>query len=233
MLVHAAYGVPPRRLVWRYGLRNGLTSVLTLVGMTYGALIENAFLVEVVFSWPGPLRVRRGRGPRQGFQRRGGRDPRGRALVRAGERCWWTSCTAMSIPASATTELPGRPRRRPAAAAGPVGPTAPAQPPVGGGGDDRRPPDRLRARPRALRAVSRGRRSQRPLRPRLAAARPRSLVRDRRGGPRHLQPHRVRSARLTGARRGGARDRAGGRGPPRPRRRVLERPAGRARGSCA
>ena len=53
MLVHAAYGVPPRRLVWRYGLRNGLTSVLTLVGMTYGALIENAFLVEVVFSWPG------------------------------------------------------------------------------------------------------------------------------------------------------------------------------------
>jgi peptide/nickel transport system permease protein len=53
MLVHAAYGVPPRRLVWRFGLRNGLTSVLTLVGMTYGALIENAFLVEVVFSWPG------------------------------------------------------------------------------------------------------------------------------------------------------------------------------------
>jgi peptide/nickel transport system permease protein len=53
MLVHAAYGLPPRRLVWRYGLRNGLTSVLTLVGMTYGALIENAFLVEVVFSWPG------------------------------------------------------------------------------------------------------------------------------------------------------------------------------------
>jgi peptide/nickel transport system permease protein len=53
MLVHRAYGVPPGRLVWRYGLRNGLTSVLTLVGMTYGALLENAFLVEVVFSWPG------------------------------------------------------------------------------------------------------------------------------------------------------------------------------------
>jgi peptide/nickel transport system permease protein len=53
MLVHQAYGIPPRRLVWRYGLRNGLTSVLTLLGMTYGALIENAFLVEVVFSWPG------------------------------------------------------------------------------------------------------------------------------------------------------------------------------------
>ena len=53
ILVHRAYGLPPRRLIWRYGLRNGLTSVLTLIGMTYGALIENAFLVEVVFSWPG------------------------------------------------------------------------------------------------------------------------------------------------------------------------------------
>jgi peptide/nickel transport system permease protein len=53
MLVHRAYGVRPVRLVMRYGLRNGLTSVLTLIGMTYGALIENAFLVEVVFSWPG------------------------------------------------------------------------------------------------------------------------------------------------------------------------------------
>lgn len=53
MLVHRAYGYRPGRLVMRYGLRNGLTSVLTLIGMTYGALIENAFLVEVVFSWPG------------------------------------------------------------------------------------------------------------------------------------------------------------------------------------
>ncbi|MGH7265213.1 MAG: ABC transporter permease, partial [Candidatus Rokuibacteriota bacterium] len=53
MLVHQAFGIPPARRILRYGLRNGLTSVLTLVGMTYGALIENAFLVEVVFSWPG------------------------------------------------------------------------------------------------------------------------------------------------------------------------------------
>ncbi len=53
ILVHRAFGIRPGRLVMRYGLRNGLTSVLTLVGMTYGALLENAFLVEVVFSWPG------------------------------------------------------------------------------------------------------------------------------------------------------------------------------------
>ena len=27
--------------------------MLTLLGLTFGALIENAVLVEVVFSWPG------------------------------------------------------------------------------------------------------------------------------------------------------------------------------------
>ena len=53
MQVHEACGIPPGRRVLHFGVRNGLTSVLTLVGMTYGALIENAFLVEVVFSWPG------------------------------------------------------------------------------------------------------------------------------------------------------------------------------------
>jgi peptide/nickel transport system permease protein len=53
VLVHRAYGYRPGRIVMHFALRNGLTSVITLVGMTYGALIENAFLVEVVFSWPG------------------------------------------------------------------------------------------------------------------------------------------------------------------------------------
>ncbi|PZA07535.1 ABC transporter permease [Meiothermus sp. Pnk-1] len=53
VLVHRAYGVPTSRLVLRYALRNSLTSVLTLLGLSFGSLIENAFLVEVVFSWPG------------------------------------------------------------------------------------------------------------------------------------------------------------------------------------
>jgi peptide/nickel transport system permease protein len=53
VLVHRAYGIGPRKIAWRYALRNGLTSVLTLVGLSFGALIENAVLVEVVFSWPG------------------------------------------------------------------------------------------------------------------------------------------------------------------------------------
>ncbi len=53
ILVHRAYGIGPQRIAWRYALRNGLTAVLTLIGLTFGALIENAVLVEVVFSWPG------------------------------------------------------------------------------------------------------------------------------------------------------------------------------------
>ena len=53
ILVHRAYGVHPQVVAWRFALRNGLTSVLTLVGLSFGALIENAVLVEVVFSWPG------------------------------------------------------------------------------------------------------------------------------------------------------------------------------------
>lgn len=53
VLVHRAYGVHPQRIAWTFALRNGLTSVLTLVGLSFGALIENAVLVEVVFSWPG------------------------------------------------------------------------------------------------------------------------------------------------------------------------------------
>ena len=51
--VHRAYGISQRRIAWHFALRNGLTSVLTLVGLSFGALIENAVLVEVVFSWPG------------------------------------------------------------------------------------------------------------------------------------------------------------------------------------
>lgn len=53
VLVHRAYGIHPHVVAWRFALRNGLTSVLTLVGLSFGALIENAVLVEVVFSWPG------------------------------------------------------------------------------------------------------------------------------------------------------------------------------------
>ena len=185
MLVHAAYGVPPRRLVWRYGLRNGLTSVLTLVGMTYGALIENAFLVEVVSR--GRPSAYGAAGPREGLQRGGGRDARGRAVFRAGQRAGGPPVRLCRSPRPLQLSRRGR-GRGPGAAAGAVDPPPPSEPLVDGGRRDRPRPDRLRPRAVGPRALPGGRRPERPLRPRRPAARSRALVRHGRGGPRHLQP---------------------------------------------
>ena len=80
--------------------------MLTLVGMTYGALIENAFLVEVVFSWPGLSAYGAAAVLAKDFNAVVGVTlVVGLSFVLA--NVWSTSCTAMSIPASATTELPG------------------------------------------------------------------------------------------------------------------------------
>jgi len=49
----SAYGLPNDLLRYKYMLKNSLSSSLTLVGLEFGFLIGNAFLVELVFSWPG------------------------------------------------------------------------------------------------------------------------------------------------------------------------------------
>jgi peptide/nickel transport system permease protein len=36
-----------------HGLRNALTSVVTLIGLQAGALLTGALITEVIFSWPG------------------------------------------------------------------------------------------------------------------------------------------------------------------------------------
>jgi ABC-type dipeptide/oligopeptide/nickel transport system permease component len=36
-----------------HGLRNALTSVITLFGLQAGALLTGALITEVIFSWPG------------------------------------------------------------------------------------------------------------------------------------------------------------------------------------
>src|SRR5262249_34108692 len=36
-----------------HGLRNALTSVVTLIGLQVGALLTGALITEVIFSWPG------------------------------------------------------------------------------------------------------------------------------------------------------------------------------------
>ena len=48
-----AAGVPRRRLVFRFALRNALLPVVTLLGLALPALTGGAVFVESVFSWPG------------------------------------------------------------------------------------------------------------------------------------------------------------------------------------
>jgi len=48
-----AYGVPPRRVLYRYALRNALVPTLTVVGLALGDLLAGAVVTETVFAWPG------------------------------------------------------------------------------------------------------------------------------------------------------------------------------------
>ncbi|MBO8140650.1 MAG: ABC transporter permease [Firmicutes bacterium] len=48
-----AYGLPANLITAKHMLKNAFTSALTIIGLTYGFLLGNAFLVEAVFAWPG------------------------------------------------------------------------------------------------------------------------------------------------------------------------------------
>jgi peptide/nickel transport system permease protein len=48
-----AKGLPRRTVVMRHAMRNALIPTTTLLGLQVGNLLSGAFLVEVVFSWPG------------------------------------------------------------------------------------------------------------------------------------------------------------------------------------
>ena len=52
-LAARSYGLPPNLIVYKYLLKNAFTSTLTILGLSYGFLLGNAFLVETVFAWPG------------------------------------------------------------------------------------------------------------------------------------------------------------------------------------
>ncbi len=52
-----AKGVPPGRVVTHHALRNALTPVVTLLGLSLPALFSGAVFVEAVFAWPGVGRV--------------------------------------------------------------------------------------------------------------------------------------------------------------------------------
>jgi peptide/nickel transport system permease protein len=48
-----AKGLPRRLVIRRHVLRNALIPTTTLLGLQVGGLLSGAFMVEVVFSWPG------------------------------------------------------------------------------------------------------------------------------------------------------------------------------------
>jgi peptide/nickel transport system permease protein len=48
-----AFGVPERLRVFKYMLRPAFVPPLTITGLEFASLIGNAFVVELVFSWPG------------------------------------------------------------------------------------------------------------------------------------------------------------------------------------
>lgn len=48
-----AFGVPERVRLFKYMLRPSFVPPLTILGLEFASLIGNAFVVELVFSWPG------------------------------------------------------------------------------------------------------------------------------------------------------------------------------------
>jgi peptide/nickel transport system permease protein len=46
-------GLSPRAALLRHGLKNALTSVITIIGLQMGALLSGTLITEIIFSWPG------------------------------------------------------------------------------------------------------------------------------------------------------------------------------------
>lgn len=48
-----SYGFPDKRIANRYAFKPSLIPSLTIIGLDFAAMLGNAFLVEVIFAWPG------------------------------------------------------------------------------------------------------------------------------------------------------------------------------------
>ncbi|WP_427310934.1 ABC transporter permease [Cupriavidus sp. H39] len=48
-----AMGLPERVLIWKYALRNAAIPLVTILGVYFAAMLGGAFVVEVIFAWPG------------------------------------------------------------------------------------------------------------------------------------------------------------------------------------
>ena len=53
VLYERAMGLPASVIVWKYILRNALTSTVTQMGLLFGILLAGAVVTEAVFDWPG------------------------------------------------------------------------------------------------------------------------------------------------------------------------------------
>ncbi len=53
VLYERAMGLPSSVIVWKYILRNALTSTVTQIGLLFGILLAGAVVTETVFDWPG------------------------------------------------------------------------------------------------------------------------------------------------------------------------------------
>jgi peptide/nickel transport system permease protein len=53
VLYERAMGLPSSVIVWKYILRNALTSTVTQIGLLFGILLAGAVVTEAVFDWPG------------------------------------------------------------------------------------------------------------------------------------------------------------------------------------
>lgn len=53
VLYERAMGLPRAVIVWKYILRNALTSTVTQIGLLFGILLAGAVVTETVFDWPG------------------------------------------------------------------------------------------------------------------------------------------------------------------------------------
>lgn len=53
VLAANAWGLPQNLIQYKYMLKNAFTSSLTIIGLAFGFMLGNAFLIEIIFSWPG------------------------------------------------------------------------------------------------------------------------------------------------------------------------------------
>jgi ABC-type dipeptide/oligopeptide/nickel transport system permease component len=53
ILTARAKGLPRRKIIRDYALRNAMLPTITMIAMSLGSIVTGSILVEVIFSWPG------------------------------------------------------------------------------------------------------------------------------------------------------------------------------------